>query len=131
MAEGVLLNAIDYTILCIDDEVLPLTLRTLVLQKQGYYVKTARSASEAMQLIQTSHVDLVLTDQLMPGGTGTELAKQIKLKMPGMPVVILSGVNEIPSDASFADLFISKVEGPVAMCDKISAVLRSSSRKNP
>jgi len=117
------LDASNYTILCVDDEMLPLTLRTLVLQKQGYQVKTATSASDAMQILDTSHVDLVLTDQLMPGGTGTELARQIKLKMPGMPVVILSGVNEIPTDVTYADLFISKVEGPKAMCDKIRAVL--------
>jgi DNA-binding NtrC family response regulator len=102
---------------------LPLTLRTLVLQKQGYQVKTATSVSDAMQILETSHVDLVLTDQLMPGGTGTELAKQVKLRIPAIPVVILSGVNEIPTDATHADLFISKVEGPKAMCDKIHAVL--------
>jgi CheY-like chemotaxis protein len=117
------LDAGNYIILCVDDEMLPLTLRTLVLQKQGYQVKTATSVSDAMQVLETSHVDLVLTDQLMPGGTGTELARQVKLKMPAMPVVILSGVNEIPRDATHADLFISKVEGPKAMCDKIHAVL--------
>jgi CheY-like chemotaxis protein len=130
MSEGVLLNASDYTILCVDDEILPLTLRTLVLQKQGYQVKTANSASDAMQMIETSAVDLVLTDQLMPGATGTELARQIKLKMPKMPVVILSGVNEIPSDAAYADHFISKVEGPRAMCDQIRAVLMSSAHEH-
>jgi len=123
MQKGVLLDASDYTILCVDDEILPLTLRTLVLQKQGYQVKMANSASDAMQLIETSPVDLVLTDQLMPGATGTELARQIKLKMPKLPVIILSGINEIPSDAAFADLFISKVEGPRVMCDKIRELL--------
>jgi hypothetical protein len=40
-----------------------------------------------------------------------------------LPVIILSGINEIPSDAAFADLFISKVEGPRVMCDKIRALL--------
>jgi CheY-like chemotaxis protein len=114
----------------VDDEILPLTLRTLVLQKQGYQVKMASSASDAMQILEESRVDLVLTDQLMPGGTGTELARQIKLKLPALPVVLLSGVNEIPSDASYADLFISKVEGPVAMCNKIYTVLKSLTRED-
>ena len=123
------MDASDYTILCVDDELLPLTLRTLVLQKQGYQVKTATSVSDAMQMIETSHVDLVLTDQLMPGGTGTELAKQIKLKMPKLLVVILSGVNEIPLDVAYADLFISKIEGPRVMCEKIRAILKSSCHK--
>jgi hypothetical protein len=35
----------------------------------------------------------------------------------------LSGVNEIPTDATHADLFISKVEGPKAMCEKIRMIL--------
>jgi len=123
------LEANSYMILCVDDEMLPLTLRTLVLQKQGYQVKTATSASDAMQILETSRVDLVLTDQLMPGGTGTELARQVKLKIPAMPVVILSGVNEIPPDATHADLFISKVEGPKAMCEKIHTILSKRNAK--
>ena len=115
-------------ILCVDDEALPLTLRTLVLQKNGYQVKTALSAADAMQVLHSSSVDLVLTDQLMPGGTGTELAKRIKQIWPDLPVVLISGVNEIPADATHTDLFISKVEGPKAMCEKIAAVLAQTRR---
>jgi len=111
------------TILCVDDQELPLTLRKLVLEKQGYTVLTAVSASDAMRQLESSSVDLVLTDQLMPGGTGLELARQVKAARPGMPVILISGVNEIPPDAGEADLFLSKVEGPAAMCEKIAAIL--------
>lgn len=110
-------------ILCVDDEENPLNLRKLVLQKQGFLVETATSATMAMEMLNFSHVDLVLSDQLMPGGTGTELAQQIKEKHPELPVVLLSGVNEIPQDAHYADLFVSKVEGPRALCEHISEVL--------
>ena len=65
-------------ILCVDDEQLPLLLRKLVLEKQGYKVVTAGSASDALQALKEHRVDLVLTDQLMPGGTGTELAQSIE-----------------------------------------------------
>jgi CheY-like chemotaxis protein len=122
------LAAHERVILCVDDEALPLTLRTLVLQKNGYQVKTALSAADAMQVLHSSSVDLVLTDQLMPGGTGTELAKRIKQIWPDLPVVLISGVNEIPADATHTDLFISKVEGPKAMCEKIAAVLAQTRR---
>lgn len=115
-------------ILCVDDEALPLTLRTLVLQKNGYRVKTALSAADAMQVLHSCSVDLVLTDHLMPGGTGTELARSVKQIWPDLPVVLISGVNEIPADATHIDLFISKVEGPMAMCEKISAVLAQTGR---
>jgi CheY-like chemotaxis protein len=110
-------------ILCVDDEELPLTLRRLVLEKQGYEVEAVRSATEAMQALGDHVVDLVLTDQVMPGGTGTELAQSIKKRWPDLPVILISGVNAIPPDAMYADMFISKVEGPAAMCAKISAVL--------
>jgi DNA-binding NtrC family response regulator len=122
------LTASEVVILCVDDEALPLTLRTLVLQKQGYQVKTALSAADAMQVLNSCHIDLVLTDHLMPGGTGTELARSVKQVRPNLPVILISGVNEIPPDMADTDLFISKVEGPVAMCEKISAVLAQSGR---
>jgi CheY-like chemotaxis protein len=113
-------------ILCVDDEELPLLLRKLVLEKQGYKVVTASSASDALQALNEHRVDLVLTDQLMPGGTGTELAQSIKGLWPDLPVILISGVNEMPADASSADVFISKTEGPLAMCEKISAALASA-----
>lgn len=113
-------------ILCVDDEQLPLLLRKLVLEKQGYRVVTAGSASDALQALKEHRVDLVLTDQLMPGGTGTELAQSIKGIRPDLPVVLISGVNELPADARWADVFISKTEGPTAMCEKISAALAAA-----
>lgn len=110
-------------ILCVDDEENPLHLRKLVLQKIGFQVETATSVRMAMDMLDFYHVDLVLSDQLMPGETGTDLAQQVKSKHPQIPVVLLSGVNEIPQDAHHADMFVSKVEGPRALCDHISEVL--------
>ncbi len=112
-------------ILCVDDEEIPRTLRKLVLQKQGYEVVTANSGKEALAILATRHLDLVLTDQMMPGMLGTELTRQIKLAAPAIPVVIISGVNELPADASLADRFISKIEGPEALFSGIAEVLNS------
>jgi CheY-like chemotaxis protein len=95
----------------------------MVLEKAGYSVIPASSASQALQSLSGTAVDLVLSDQLMPGGTGTELARQVKKLYPHLPVIIISGVNELPPDADCVDLFLSKIEGPAAMCEKISSVL--------
>jgi CheY-like chemotaxis protein len=110
-------------ILCVDDEEVPRTLRALVLGKQGYVVLTAVSAAQALELLDQHHVDLVLTDQIMPEVAGTELAKRLRTTRPTLPIVIVSGVNEIPEDASFADRFISKVEGPEALFRCVAEVL--------
>lgn len=115
-------------ILCVDDEPNSLVLRKLVLEKAGYQVLTASSAAQALEILSSQIVDLVLSDQLMPGVTGTELAREIKSRSPRMPVIVLSGVNEVPLDADSADLFMSKVEGPLAMCEKLCSLLNESRR---
>jgi DNA-binding NtrC family response regulator len=110
-------------ILCVDDENAPRTLRRLVLMTKGYEVVAAASGREALQMLATRHFDLVLTDHVMPSMTGTDLTRHIKSTMPRMPVIIISGVNEIPGDVSYADLFISKIAGPQALFDSIAQVL--------
>ena len=119
-AEGV-------TILCVDDEDIPRTVRSLVLRKQGYTVVTAASGKEAMELLEAGGINLVLSDQMMPGMTGTELTKSIKAARPSMPVILISGVNEVPADAKFADRFISKVGGPELLFRTVAEVLEEYS----
>ncbi len=110
-------------ILCVDDEENPLVLRKLVLQKAGYEVLTAKSAKEALELTASRSVDLVLSDHLMPGMNGTELAQQIKAEHPDLPVILISGVNELPTGSTIANAFVSKIEGPHALCKEVAAIL--------
>jgi CheY-like chemotaxis protein len=111
-------------ILCVDDEEIPRTLRKLILEQQGYTVVAVTSGQEALAHLAGTRFDLVLTDQMMPGMSGTELTKQIKQSMPDLPVVIVSGVNEMPPDACYADRFISKIAGPAALFYGIAEVLQ-------
>jgi len=115
----------DITILCVDDEDIPRMLRKLILQKQSYKVDTAASGKEALARLDAGGVDLVLSDQMMPGMTGTELTKVVKAAQPTMPVILISGVNEIPADAVYADRFISKVGGPELLFATVAEVLRA------
>ena len=122
-SERNLMHNTETVILCVDDEEIPRTLRKLILQKQGYEVIDAASGKDALEMLAVHHVDLVLTDQLMPGMAGTELTKHIKSTSPLLPVIIVSGVNELPVDVSYADRFISKIEGPMALFQGIADVL--------
>jgi CheY-like chemotaxis protein len=110
-------------ILCVDDEETSLLLRKPVLETAGYEVITAGSATQALEILSSRKIDLLLTDYLMPGQNGTELARAAKNICPELPVIILSGVTELPPDMQHADLFVSKVEGPQSMCEKVAAVL--------
>jgi CheY-like chemotaxis protein len=115
-------------VLCVDDEPTQLYTRALVLQFAGYRVLTARTASTALDLFGKSQVDLVLTDHLLPGTPGTQLAAELKKLKPHVPVVIFSGVAEMPEDVEVAALFISKTEHPEQWLAKIANLLQ---RKAP
>lgn len=119
------MSANSITILCVDDEEIPRTLRKLILQKQGYQVITAGSGAEALELLEREKIDLVLSDQMMPGMLGTELTKSVKAARPKMPVILISGVNEMPADASYADRFISKIGGPELLFKTVAEVLEA------
>jgi CheY-like chemotaxis protein len=121
------MTASGITILCVDDEETPRTLRKLILQKQGYQVVTAASGAEALEVLNRTRINLVLSDHMMPGMTGTELTKSVKAIWPTMPVILISGVNEIPADAGYADRFVSKVGGPDLLFNTVAEVLEACS----
>lgn len=118
-------------ILCVDDEENALILRRLVLEKSGFEVLTANSAREAQEVLATRSVDLILSDQLMPGVTGTELARTVKSMYPEIPFVLVSGVNEMPEGIELTDMFISKLEGPVILIQKITELMTRRRRLTP
>lgn len=117
------MGAESITILVVDDEEIPRMLRKLILQKQHYHIVAAASGKEALELLDRGGIHLVLSDQMMPGMLGTELTKTVKSTWPELPVILISGVNEIPADARYADRFVSKVEGPEPLFKAIAEVL--------
>src|SRR6266478_6379014 len=113
-------NLTSAVILLIDDEVTPLSCRTLVLQSEGYSVLTASSAEEALKIFRENHVNLVMSDHLLGDTTGAQIAAEMKRLKPDVPVIIYSGVIAIPEGAECADLFLSKTEPVVEMLQQIS-----------
>ena len=102
----------DAGILCLDDEPVGLTLRAAVLRYAEYNVVTALSAEEALQILTDEHIDIVISDHLMRGTTGTQVAASMKQIKPDIPILILSGLTEPPEGMEFADCFLSKLEPP-------------------
>ena len=66
-----------------------------MLENQGYAVLLAPNASEARELYENSeHIDLILTDVIMPGGSGPELIRQLQQKRPDLKFIYMSGYTE-------------------------------------
>jgi DNA-binding NtrC family response regulator len=119
------------TILIIDDNEAALNVRKMVLEVAGYSVLTASDVGRAMHLFTASTVDIVMSDHLLQGKTGTELAAEMKRLKPTIPIVIMSGVVQEPEGMEHADLFICKGEAPPVWLKKISDLLQQSQCQSP
>jgi len=83
-------------ILVVDDEESVRAIVAALLERSGYSATMIESAEEAMaRLQQDPDYDLVLSDIMMPGTDGLTLLDHICTDHPGMPVVMLSAVNDI------------------------------------
>ena len=83
------------TVLLVDDEDLVRLSTADMLIELGYSVVEASSAEEALKLVDRGlRPDLVVTDHLMPGISGTELARTLQSGRPGTKVLVVSGYAE-------------------------------------
>jgi CheY-like chemotaxis protein/two-component sensor histidine kinase len=83
------------TVLLVDDEDLVRMSTADMLAELGYAVVEAGSAEEALRLMNRgSNPDIVVTDHLMPGMSGTDLARRIQAERPSIKVLIVSGYAE-------------------------------------
>lgn len=83
------------TVLVADDDALVLMNTVALLEDLGHTVIEAYSGTEALRKFQDrSDIDLVVTDQAMPGMTGAQLIEAIQNLRPDIPVIIASGYGE-------------------------------------
>lgn len=81
----------EHRILIVDDDTIFNNLLSDVFRQAGYIVHSSGSADEAIELLKTTEVDLIVTDQRMPGTTGTQFVHKLLDTHKGLPVVIVSG----------------------------------------
>jgi PAS domain S-box-containing protein len=88
--------AVSGTALLVDDEELVRMSTADMLADLGFAVVEAASADEALRLVESGlQFDLLITDHLMAGMTGTELAREVRARLPDMPVLVVSGYAEV------------------------------------
>lgn len=83
------------SVLLVDDEDLVRASTAEMLVDMGYEVQEARSAEDALSMVNGGlRPSMVITDHLMPGMTGVDLAAAMRAKLPGLPVLLVSGFAE-------------------------------------
>ncbi|HYH12347.1 MAG TPA: response regulator [Thermomicrobiales bacterium] len=84
-------------ILIVDDERSIVELLCMLLEDEGFRVSGETSGAEAVKVIREEHPDVIITDVMMPGMTGYELASQATSIDPNVRVVFMSAVTSPPS----------------------------------
>ncbi|MEO9801667.1 MAG: response regulator [Reichenbachiella sp.] len=82
-----------YSILYVDDEEVNLRIFQRAF-KRHYNVFTAESGAEAIKILESSSIDLIMTDQRMPGMTGVELLIKIVPQYPNIARMIMTGFSD-------------------------------------
>jgi len=82
-------------ILIVDDEVRVREILSRKLADEGYHCLTAPNGNNALKLLKTDQVDLVLLDIMMPGKSGTKVLKEIKAKYPDTAVIMVTAIADV------------------------------------
>ena len=113
-----------HLILCVDDEVVGLRVRKILLERAGYQVLTAEDGYSGIEIFATHPIDAVVLDYAMPGMHGGEVAQKMRRTKPEVPILLLSAYVGLPDEVSaLVDIYMTKGEGAPALLDKLGNLL--------
>ena len=88
------------------------------LRANGFEVVAAASGEEALDLELDRHVDVLLSDVMLPNQNGFEVAHQIHARSPHIPIVFMSGYyDQAVAEAAHLDISSTILQKPFAMAD--------------
>ncbi|AIY75184.1 TPA: response regulator transcription factor [Bacillus tropicus] len=115
------------TILIADDDLEIAELIEIHLKKEGYQVVKATDGEDAIEIIQSQAIDLVVLDIMMPKMDGYEVTRQIRTKQ-NMPIIFLSAktsdFDKVKGLVLGADDYMTKPFTPIELVARVNAQLR-------
>jgi two-component system cell cycle sensor histidine kinase/response regulator CckA len=111
--------------LVVEDERPVRDLLATVLRREGFTVLSAATAEEAVELEQAHPIDCLLTDVILPGMSGPDLARAIRERSPSVKVVFMSGyTGSLLTEGDMAEAeFIQKPFDARVVAQKLRALL--------
>ncbi len=117
------------TVLLVEDNDAVRNIAKIALETHGFHVLEADSGTSAIRQIkeQTSPIDLLVTDVVMPGMGGHQLVEQARTLLPDLKVLYMSGHADQPimndDDINAGDAFLQKPFTPLSLARKVRVVL--------
>jgi DNA-binding NtrC family response regulator len=117
----------------VEDEEMVRGLAQAILALNGYTVLAAKNVTDALRFAQDGPqpIHLLLTDTIMPGMNGPELAQQVLAMRPAIKVLLMSGYTDkvLMSTATWATgtTFLQKPFTPQTLGDKVREILEAPS----
>jgi CheY-like chemotaxis protein len=121
------------TILLVEDEPSVRELARRILHSRGYNVLVAMDGPSAIEMVEhgQQHVDLLLTDVIMPGLNGQDVAERVRALRPDIRVLFMSGYNEeaVLRDGVLAAgaAFLEKPFSPSELLNRVRRILQTKS----
>ncbi len=114
-------------VLVVDDEAIIREGLKRILEHKGYNVASSASGQHALECMQKENFGLVITDLKMPGMSGMEVLKAIKVLQPEVPVIIITGYSTVDTAVEAmkngAFDYIAKPFTPDQILEKVSKAL--------
>jgi CheY-like chemotaxis protein len=113
-------------VLVVDDDHGVRATTAALLAELGYGVLEAGSGAEALVVLEEEQpIDLLLTDVVMPGMTGPELARRARQEFPNLPIVFISGYSDPNALSGTGGLvhLVRKPARPEVLVEKIEDAL--------
>ena len=87
-------SGLNKTILIVDDEEALSHMLNDILSDEGYQVLEANSAERALGILKSTHVDLMISDIIMPGMGGFELVEKVNELYPEVKIQLVTGYSD-------------------------------------
>ncbi len=113
-------------VLCVDDELMGLQIRKILLERAGYRVLTAQDGPSGLEIFAAQPIEAVILDYSMPGMHGGEVASRMRQAKPQVPILLLSAYVDLSTEVtSVVDLYMTKGEGAPVLLEKLGSLLQT------